>query len=165
MLSIYRYFGVTLQNLVARLTWCPEFVHPWPSLPIIQIHSHSDLAGGIFLNINSIKWFYDDQGCGNISSTFRSVVHWKMLLFFTPGLMEFEITGCLTSNQNSIQELIQSRLKPGNACCHLVQNPFSSILLSKNIKSNIYRTIIWPIILYGYETWSLILGEEHRLLY
>ena len=43
-----------------------------------------------------------------------------------------------------------------------MQNPVSSSLLSKNIKIKIYRTIILPI-LYGCETWSLILREEHRL--
>jgi hypothetical protein len=36
-------------------------------------------------------------------------------------------------------------------------------LLSKNIKIRIYRTIILPLVLYGYETWSLALREEHRL--
>jgi hypothetical protein len=38
----------------------------------------------------------------------------------------------------------------------------SSRLLSKNI-IRIYKTIIWPVVLYGCETWSLILREEHRL--
>jgi hypothetical protein len=27
----------------------------------------------------------------------------------------------------------------------------------------IYKTIILPVVLYGYETWSLTLREEHRL--
>jgi hypothetical protein len=27
----------------------------------------------------------------------------------------------------------------------------------------IYRTIIWPVVLCGCETWSLTLREEHRL--
>jgi hypothetical protein len=36
-------------------------------------------------------------------------------------------------------------------------------LLSKNTKIKIYRTIILPIVLYGCETWSLTLREEHRL--
>jgi hypothetical protein len=36
-------------------------------------------------------------------------------------------------------------------------------LLSKNIKIRIYRTIILPVVLYGCETWSLTLREEHRL--
>ena len=39
----------------------------------------------------------------------------------------------------------------------------SSGLLSKNIKIKIYRIIILPFVLYGCETWSLILKEEHRL--
>jgi hypothetical protein len=36
-------------------------------------------------------------------------------------------------------------------------------LLSKILKIKIYRTIILPMVLYGYETWSLILREERRL--
>jgi hypothetical protein len=39
----------------------------------------------------------------------------------------------------------------------------SSHLLSENIKSEIYKTIILPVVLYGCETWSLTLREEHRL--
>jgi len=36
-------------------------------------------------------------------------------------------------------------------------------LLSKNIKIEIYRTVILPVVLYGCETWSLTLREERRL--
>ena len=32
-----------------------------------------------------------------------------------------------------------------------------------NLKIEIYRTIILPVVLYGYEIWSLTLREEHRL--
>jgi hypothetical protein len=32
-----------------------------------------------------------------------------------------------------------------------------------NIKIRIYNTIILPVVLYGCETWSLTLREEHRL--
>ena len=38
-----------------------------------------------------------------------------------------------------------------------------SRLLSKNLKIKIYRTIILPVVLYGCETWSLILMEERKL--
>ena len=34
---------------------------------------------------------------------------------------------------------------------------------SKKLKLKIYRTIILPVVLYGCETWSLILREERRL--
>jgi hypothetical protein len=36
-------------------------------------------------------------------------------------------------------------------------------MLSTNIKVRIYKTIILPVDLYGCETWSLTLREEHRL--
>jgi hypothetical protein len=36
-------------------------------------------------------------------------------------------------------------------------------LLYRNIKIKIYRTLILPVDLYGYETWSLTLREERRL--
>jgi hypothetical protein len=36
-------------------------------------------------------------------------------------------------------------------------------LLSKNVKIRIYKAIILPVVLYGCETWSLTLREEHRL--
>jgi hypothetical protein len=39
----------------------------------------------------------------------------------------------------------------------------SSRLLSRNEKVKIYKTIILPDVLYGCETWSLTLREEHRL--
>ena len=65
-------------------------------------------------------------------------------------------------NQNSIQEEIESRLKSGSACYHSLQILLSSRLLTKNIKNNIRRTIILPVVLYGCETWSLTLREERR---
>jgi hypothetical protein len=39
----------------------------------------------------------------------------------------------------------------------------SSRLLSKNVKIIIYKTIIFPVVVYGCETWSLTLREEHTL--
>jgi hypothetical protein len=51
----------------------------------------------------------------------------------------------------------------GNACYHSFQNLLSSRLLSKNITIRIYETIILPVVLNGFENWSLILMEEHIL--
>jgi hypothetical protein len=36
-------------------------------------------------------------------------------------------------------------------------------LLSNNLKIKIYRSIILPVVLYGFETWSLTLWEKRRL--
>ena len=54
-------------------------------------------------------------------------------------------------------------MKSGNACYHSAQNLLSSSLLSKNLKIKTYRTIILPVVLYGFGMWSLTLREEHRL--
>ena len=74
---------------------------------------------------------------------------------------EFNYLGTILTNQNSVQEEIKSRLKSGNACYHSVQ--LYSILLSKNTKIKIHRTIILPVVLYGCETWSLTLRQEYKL--
>jgi len=55
------------------------------------------------------------------------------------------------------------KAKTGNACYHLVHNILSSCLISKNLKIEISRTVILPVVVYGCETWSLILREERRL--
>ena len=44
-----------------------------------------------------------------------------------------------------------------------MQNLLSYRLLSRNLKIEIYRTIILPVVLNECETWSLTLREEHRL--
>jgi hypothetical protein len=61
-----------------------------------------------------------------------------------------------------IEEEIKRILNSGNACYYSVQNLLSSRLLSKNLKIRIYKTIVLPLVLYGCETWSLTLREEHR---
>jgi len=38
----------------------------------------------------------------------------------------------------------------------------SSSLLSKNLKIKIHRNVIFPVVLYGYETWPLTVREESR---
>jgi len=71
----------------------------------------------------------------------------------------FKYLGITLTNQNYIHEEIKVRLKSGNACYHSVQNLLSSSLLSKKLKIKIYRTIILLIVLYGCETWTLLLRK------
>ena len=63
---------------------------------------------------------------------------------------EFKYLGTKLTNQNCIQEEIESRLKSGQ-----VQNILSSSFLLKNFKIKIYKTIFLPAVMYGYETWLL----------
>ena len=75
----------------------------------------------------------------------------------------FKYFGTALTNQNSIQEEIKSRMKSGNACYRSVRNLLYSSLLSKNLKIKVYRTLTFPVFLYGCETWSLTLREERML--
>jgi hypothetical protein len=67
---------------------------------------------------------------------------------------QFRYLGKIITNQSLIQEEIKRRLNSGNACYHSVQNLLYSRLLSKKIKIIIYKIIILPAVLYGYENWS-----------
>jgi hypothetical protein len=71
---------------------------------------------------------------------------------------QFKYLGTTVTNQNLIQEEIKRRLNSSNACYLL-----SFRLLSRNVKVRIYKTIILPVVLYGCETWSLTVREEHKL--
>jgi hypothetical protein len=76
---------------------------------------------------------------------------------------KFKYLGTTLTNQNDIHDEIKSRLNSGNVCYYSVKNLLSSRLISKNIKIKICKTVILPVVLYGCETWSLTLREEHRL--
>jgi hypothetical protein len=74
----------------------------------------------------------------------------------------FKYLGTALIYQNSIQEDIR-QIEVMECLLSCGAESFVCSLLSKNIKSKIYRTIILPVVLYGYETWSLTLREELRL--
>jgi hypothetical protein len=76
---------------------------------------------------------------------------------------QFKYLGTTVTNQKLNPEEIKRRLNSGNSCYHSVQNLLSYRLLSKNVKVRIYKTIILPVVLYGCETWSLTVREEHKL--
>ena len=76
---------------------------------------------------------------------------------------KFRYLGVTVTNTNDIREEIKRRLNMGNACYYSLEKILSSRLLSKKLKLKTYTTIILPVVLYGCETRSLTLKEEHRL--
>jgi hypothetical protein len=67
------------------------------------------------------------------------------------------------TKQNDILDEIKSTLNSGNVCYHSIQNLLSSRFISKKLNIKIHKTVILPVVLYGCETWSLTLREEHKL--
>ncbi|KAJ4443744.1 hypothetical protein ANN_05522 [Periplaneta americana] len=75
---------------------------------------------------------------------------------------KFKYLGATVTNINDTREEIKLRINMGNACYYSVEKLLSSSLLSKNLKVRIYKRVILPVLLYGCETWTLTLREEHR---
>ena len=73
---------------------------------------------------------------------------------------KFRYLGGTVTNTNYIREEIKRRINMGNACYYSLEKILSSRMLSKKLK---VKTIILPVVIYGCETWSLALREEHRL--
>jgi hypothetical protein len=67
------------------------------------------------------------------------------------------------TDQNYIHDEVKGKLNSGNVCYYSVQNLLPSLLISKNLKIKIYKTVIFPVVLYGCKTWFFTLGEEDRL--
>jgi hypothetical protein len=82
---------------------------------------------------------------------------------FFEDMAKFRYLGTTLTDQICMREEIKSRLNSGNACYHSVQSLLSSRLLCRNVKVKMYSTIILPVALYGCETFSFTLREEHRL--
>ena len=78
-------------------------------------------------------------------------------------VQKFKYLGVTVTNTNDIREEINCRINMGNACYYSFEKILLSHLLSKKMKVNTYKTIVLPVVLYGCDTWSLMLREEHRL--
>jgi hypothetical protein len=63
---------------------------------------------------------------------------------------QFKCLGTVLTNQNSIQEEIQRRLKSENACYHSLKNILSFSLLSNNIKIMIEIIILLMVVKLGH---------------
>ena len=85
--------------------------------------------------------------------------NWKFIIWKCG---KVQISGS-NNNKYYIHEEIKPRINMGNACYYTLEKILSSHLLSKKLKVNTYKTIILPVMLYGCETRSLTLREEHRL--
>jgi hypothetical protein len=72
---------------------------------------------------------------------------------------------CILQNQNVKDpfSILNFSIILRHVCYHSAQNLLSSRLLYRNVKIRIYKTIVLPTVLYGCESCSLTLREEHRL--
>jgi hypothetical protein len=69
----------------------------------------------------------------------------------------------IVTNKNFFPEEIKRKLNSSPACYHSVQSLQSSQPLSKNVTIRIYKIIILPVVLCGWEIWSLTFTEEYGM--
>ena len=80
-------------------------------------------------------------------------------------MWKLQISRSNSNKHKYIRKESKRRINMGNACYYSLEKILSSRLLSKKLKFKTFKTIILPVVslLYGCETWSLTIREEHRL--
>jgi len=68
------------------------------------------------------------------------------------------------NTDNSIEEEIKERISAGNRAYQVHKKLFSSILISRNVKLQLYNTLIRPTVTYASETWVLKERMTNKLM-
>ena len=61
----------------------------------------------------------------------------------------------MVNTDNAIEEQIKERIVAGNRAYHVREKLFTSKLISRNVKLQLYNTLIRPTVPYASETWVL----------
>jgi len=67
-------------------------------------------------------------------------------------VQQFKYLGTLITQQNEIGTEIKARIQAANKCYFGLTKLLKSRVISKNLKSQIYQTLIKPVVTYGSET-------------
>ena len=76
----------------------------------------------------------------------------------------FIYLGSQVNSDNNIGEEIRRRVTLGNRSYYSLQKLFRSKTLNRNLKCELYRTLIRPVVVYGSEAWCMTQRDEQTLL-
>ena len=68
------------------------------------------------------------------------------------------------NTDNCIEEEIKERIAAGNRVFHVHKKLFTSKLISRNVKLQLYNTLILPTVTYASETWVLKENMINKLI-
>ena len=63
--------------------------------------------------------------------------------------------GAMVNTDSCMEEEIKERIATGNRAYHVHKQLFTSKLISRNVKLQLYNTLICPTVTYASETWVL----------
>ena len=75
----------------------------------------------------------------------------------------FKYLGTMINKMNNRSVEVNAPLIMVNTAYYRLQNHIKSRIISRNIKTLLYKTLIRPVLTYGAETWVLSKQDEHRL--
>jgi hypothetical protein len=70
----------------------------------------------------------------------------------------------MVNTDNSIEEEIKERIAAGNRAYHVHKKLLISKLISRNVKLQLYNTLIRPTVTYASETWVLKENMINKLM-
>ncbi|KAL4148126.1 hypothetical protein QTP88_002420 [Uroleucon formosanum] len=77
---------------------------------------------------------------------------------------QFKYLGSILSERNEIEIEIGTKIQSGNKCLYGLAKLLGSRSLSRELKLQLYITLIRPVITYGAEAWPLRKSDERKLL-
>jgi len=76
---------------------------------------------------------------------------------------EFCYLGTIVTSDNNVSSEIRRRIVQGNRAYYGLHKLLRSRRLQQHTKCAIYRTLIRPVVLYGYESWTLLTEDANAL--
>ena len=95
----------------------------------------------------------------------RNKIRWRNLQDFEgfERVKSFKYLGGIITENNDVTTEIKARLAAGNRSYYKFISFLKSSLISRKLKTQVYTTIIKPVVLYGSETWTLTKKDEELL--
>ena len=95
----------------------------------------------------------------------RNKTRWRNLQDFEgfERVKSFKYLGGIITENNDVTTEINARLSAGNRSNYKFTSFLKSSLISRKLKTQVYTTIIKPVVLYGSETWNLTKKDQELL--
>ena len=109
---------------------------------------HEALNAGLIVNNNKTKYLYCTRKTIQTTCIDTGEEQFEQV-------NSFKYLGTVVNTDNSIEEEIKERIAAGNRAFHVHKKLFTSKLIFRNVKLQLYNTLIRPTVTYASETWVL----------